>query len=341
MPSLRRSYIIPTSPFAAAVSRIREFEFTATGNTVIAREIGSSRPSFPLSISINDVDCLDNAIYSYISQENSIQNIAETYRLPRMIDNLWDRCSRAQYANTPTQEVQQPVRLNPYYTVDFTPQFENRLTQRSNNTEVAQRTPMPKRRHYLVLMPYGSYQKCASCFVIQDLKLMRAVVLRVLQYLSRNNRRPNRSAELWRGYEQSLIRYGIAIAIELRSRGCKDSSLEKLRLQFQDGTFAKPEWVFWPKLQESHQAYLLLRSERRLAKAVIRRYRTRTNNSGSILAFCERNGFDGPRNWHWDIIEYIKRLYGVGEERVPNPYRQQGWLQRPNEDFVYPEVVNA
>jgi hypothetical protein len=201
-----------------------------------------------------------------------------------------------------------------------------------------------RRRHnYLTWMPYSSYRKCAACFSDIDLKQMRVNVLRVLQYLDHGHHtHRQRAAELWRGFEQSLIRYGIAIALECRQRGFNDKSLLKLRSKYTSGNGKKPDWVYWADLQQSHRAYLLLRDERRFAVKLLRRYVRRSIGEWcSHRDFCHDSGIRTRREWSMDDINTIRHVMGevTGSTDLINNnfYRQYGWTQDPAESFRYPE----
>src|SRR5574340_701136 len=129
-----------------------------------------------------------------------------------------------------------------------------------------------KLRHYLTLIPYSSFRKTAACLHDEDLKLMRVCALRVFYYLDKYPRIPNsrttkKACELWRGFENALCQYGIAIARELRTRGFEDTSLEVFKSKATRGPCIKPEWVYWTSLQESHRSVLIVRDfKKRLAK---------------------------------------------------------------------------
>ncbi len=209
----------------------------------------------------------------------------------------------------------------------------------------ASRQDRPRRHHnYLTWMPYSSYRKCASCFADRDLKQMRVNILRVLRYLERNsNRTRNKAAELWRGFEQSLIRYGIAIALECRQRGFSDKSLFTLRAKYRHGCSQKPDWVYWSDLQESHRAYLLLRDERRFAVKLLLQHGSHSNVRWcSQRDFCRDTGIRPRREWTLDDINTIRHVMGEvsnGQINLVNNnfYRQYGWTQDPSESFRYPE----
>ncbi len=129
------------------------------------------------------------------------------------------------------------------------------------------------RRKYLTMMPYSSYEKTSRCLTMKDLKRMRVVSLRVF-YAIKNSTiftktSYERSVHLWREHFQSLIRYGIMIGKEIKLRGGTDSSIAVFQALYIRGTFSKPTWVYWPRLQRSHRAYLKLREYRSQAAKYI------------------------------------------------------------------------
>ncbi len=223
--------------------------------------------------------------------------------------------------------------------------------ERSVLSQILDRSHRPSReprrnrhRSYLTWMPYSSYRKCAACFSDSDLKHMRVNVLRVLQYLERGSHsHRQRAAELWRGFEQSLIRYGIAIALECHQRGFSDKSLLTLRSKYRAGNGKKPDWVYWTDLQHSHRAYLLLRDERSFAVKLLQRYAHRSMARWcSHRDFCRDTGIRPRREWMMDDINAIRHAVGEvsnGEIDLAyhNFYRQYGWTQEPAESFRYPE----
>jgi len=205
---------------------------------------------------------------------------------------------------------------------------ESRQTRRGSTIR---RTP---HRNYLTLMPHSSYKETAACLADSDLKLMRVVVLRVLRALEGGSAYNNAAVQLWVNHKQSLVRYGIAIAIELRSRGFKDTSLEKLRDHYEPGDHVKPHWVAWERLRDSHRAYLTLRDERRIATQ-------RINHAGwaSRIEFCARVGMQAKRCWILEDIQEIRHSTPNSPSR-PNFYTQH-WVITPAEHFIYPEEATC
>ena len=121
-----------------------------------------------------------------------------------------------------------------------------------------------RRRHYLTLMAYSTFEENAKVLSDKELKLMRVVSLRVLRVLTSDqdfnlSRAKRKAVNLWNGHTQALVRYGMSIARELVNRGYKDTSMEEFRSHFVRESVTKPSWVFWARLQRSHRAYINLR----------------------------------------------------------------------------------
>jgi hypothetical protein len=198
--------------------------------------------------------------------------------------------------------------------------------------------PAPTRRQkpkYLVWMPFSSYRACAQCFTDCDLKHTRNRILRTLKYFeSSPNYRP-RPVEMWRGHIQSLVRYGIAVAIECKNRGISDSSLQVLRELYTPGVFPKPDWVYSPIIQESHQQYLLLREERRLAMKILH---NGPLSNGRWREFCRDRGLPTRSKWTMPDIQFLLTIVGNNVE-YPNIYRKYNWTQEPSAHIKYPGDV--
>lgn len=256
---LHRSYVIPyrvpdlvcdnrthPSPGLPHIERHFDIDCHASGYGIIVRDNDfPDRPPFYLSMPNTDMAEVDREIINRL--RNDLFSALYGWQSPEDTRDVTieDRLHRVG-ADDCMASLQQEAARN----------LEHRWYEsRASNPTPARcsRSRSHPQRTYLTWMPYSNYRKCASCFADSDLKLMRVVVLRVLKYL--NHTPPGRrhcAAELWRNYEQSLIRYGIAIALEYRRRGFTDRSLEILREHYYPGPDKKPRWIFWPELQMSH-----------------------------------------------------------------------------------------
>jgi hypothetical protein len=143
--------------------------------------------------------------------------------------------------------------------------------------------------------------------------------------------------ELWRGHEQSLIRYGIAIAAECRNRGFSDTSLEKLKEKYVEGDAPQPDWTSWPELQNSHRAFLLLQDERRLATHRINGW----SSNYSYATWCYRSGITQKRYWEMESIYEIYHATPRTQNLRENFYKQYAWNLEPTEEIKYPDEVTC
>jgi hypothetical protein len=199
------------------------------------------------------------------------------------------------------------------------------------------------RKFYLLLMPFSNYHACAKCFADRELKCMRVNVLRVLKYLAqRSYRHRIAAAEMWRGYEQSLIRYGLAIAVECIQRGFTDKTLSFFKDKHDKLPHKKPSWVFWPELNSSHKSYLLMLEERRSAIQIFHRCRKNPQPCG-LIEFCERVGLPTKRHWPLSILETMKQFATTlnVDTSTTGVYDQYGWSETAKADIKYPRAVEC
>jgi len=371
MPSFYRSYVDPSSrPRVARIDdssdvayeplRTLTFYITGVAGGIQIQDCdrGTDRTINIPGVSIDDMCAVDSAVNAFLREDYQREHLMRTH----------GGIYRPEHVEDPPQ----PIRINPFYryveadipTRDFSGSFMARAAsvaaasildrrpdfnwtfeaQPQSHDLIAPPTlPRPrKKRHYLVWTPFSSYTACATCFIDRDLKAMRVRILRVLRYLDTQHTHPRRAAELWRGHEQSLIRYGITIALECRRRGFRDSSLQKFRVRFLPGLYQKPEWIFWTELQESHQAYLLLREERRMMVFILGQVRQLENSLSSrgIMDFC--NSLNVPYKSQWAMHD-IQSMRSALQSRYPfirngaNFYLKYFRPQAPNESIRYPK----
>ena len=109
-------------------------------------------------------------------------------------------------------------------------------------------------------LPYENFDKSARVLDRQRLGKQRVEVLQILKAIHTGGGWSNHSAtRMWKGYENALIEYGIAICKEWRARGYKDTCLEKIsayREHFKGAT-KLPHWLGNEKLHLSHRSNLL------------------------------------------------------------------------------------
>jgi len=116
---------------------------------------------------------------------------------------------------------------------------------------------------YEIPVPYMSFKKSAMVQTDKDLKLTRVAILRVLHKIPKKSSRI--AVTQWGPYKQALVRYGICVACELRARGYKDTSLDKLGLLYEAGHYAKPDFLKHSSFLESSRNYLSYKSALRYA----------------------------------------------------------------------------
>lgn len=79
-------------------------------------------------------------------------------------------------------------------------------------------------------LPYANFKKSAEVLDRQRLGKQRVECLQILNALTGKTKGwvNHPVTKMWRGYEQALIHYGIAICTEWKSRGYKDTCQEKI-----------------------------------------------------------------------------------------------------------------
>ncbi len=194
-------------------------------------------------------------------------------------------------------------------------------------------SPARPRKRYLTMMPTSNFNEVASMLSIKDLKYMRIVSLRVLSKLLDTNLSRRKAVRMWKGHIQALIRYGIAIAEEIVSRGGSDTSMIKFQEILVPGRYYKPIWVYWPKLQASHRAYLVLRGMRDAAVAALFSTLDLNNMGGLSHILMEKVGVASSRDLTACDICSLD-LSDPFEGYYSDIYSLNG-----KEDFVYPSDI--
>ncbi len=119
-------------------------------------------------------------------------------------------------------------------------------------------------------LPYADFIKSAACLDYRRLGKQRSEVLMILNcLLKKETRWKNHPAVLmWKGYEQALILYGVAICMEWSvARGYKDTCITKIVAFSKPELYtAYPEWFGLTKFHESHQSNLLRKDKKYYSK---------------------------------------------------------------------------
>ncbi len=214
---------------------------------------------------------------------------------------------------------------------------QNNLSESGNQESVCSYTGTTesryaRKRRYLTMMPDSNYEVVAASLSIRDLKFMRVASLRVLRGLNGGVGSTKRCVRMWSGYKQSLIRYGMAMAKELRNLRENDNSLRTFQEAAEPGLHSKPAWVYWPRLQKSHQSYLVLRG---LRDAFVERMHTHlvhASTKGPMEHLRSTGLPHRPRNLsRSDIASFLRT------NSLINPYADL-YDAEPEENFVYPEA---
>jgi len=112
-------------------------------------------------------------------------------------------------------------------------------------------------------IPYTTFSECAKVLDRQRLGKQRLEVIQILRTLRGISVGwPHHPAVLmWKGYEDSLVEYGITICTEWISRGYKDTCLDKIKALQSSVKFSKPpNWWGNNKVHSSHRAALLAKN---------------------------------------------------------------------------------
>lgn len=123
-------------------------------------------------------------------------------------------------------------------------------------------------------LPYRSFERSAGVLDRARLGKQRVEVLQILNALSGKSKGwVNHSCtRMWKGYEESLIRYGMCICEEWKMRGYKDTCLDKIKefRKIYTDTLSfhiLPDWMDDnPALHLSHQSNLLRKNKEYYSK---------------------------------------------------------------------------
>ncbi len=106
-------------------------------------------------------------------------------------------------------------------------------------------------------LPYPEFDRSAACLDRQRLGKQRIEVIQVLNTLrSGGNWRNHPAVLMWRGYENALVDYGIAVCREWIRRGYKDTCRYKIEVH-RNGVSVNPPWLGDRRLHDSHRSNLL------------------------------------------------------------------------------------
>jgi len=112
-------------------------------------------------------------------------------------------------------------------------------------------------------LPYPDFSKSARCLDRQRLGKQRVEALQILRTLVgiTSGWKNHPAVKMWRGYEVSLVFYGLAVCKEWVGRGYKDTQAEVLRgflphSTLRDNPVQLPPWLGDEAFHLSHQSNL-------------------------------------------------------------------------------------
>jgi len=118
-------------------------------------------------------------------------------------------------------------------------------------------------------LPYSDFQKSAQCLDYKRLGKQRVEAWQIYLALTQENYgwKNHPIVKMWKGYEFSLLRYGMAICEEWKSRGYNDSMLDKFISKY-DITKDKgnPKWVGNRKFNSAMRSNLLRKDKNYYSK---------------------------------------------------------------------------
>lgn len=109
-------------------------------------------------------------------------------------------------------------------------------------------------------LPYANFGESAKCLDMKRLGKQRVEVLQLLNSFYKPDYKGWKNhpcREMWRGYEQALVVYGLAICYEWKSRGYKDTCYEKINAFTKSGDLTVPPWVGREDIHLSHKSRLI------------------------------------------------------------------------------------
>lgn len=118
-------------------------------------------------------------------------------------------------------------------------------------------------------LPYSNFEKSAQCLDNKRLGKQRVECYQILKALYNKNYgwQNHPAVKMWKGYENSLVEYGIAICDEWIKRGFKDTCRDKIRNFYPWHQPApKPSFIGRQKFHRSHKSNLLRKNPEHYSK---------------------------------------------------------------------------
>jgi hypothetical protein len=109
-------------------------------------------------------------------------------------------------------------------------------------------------------LPFSDFSRTANVLDMRRLGKQRVETLQILQALhnttGKNSWITHPATQMWKGFENCLVQYGLAICREWILRGYKDTCLEKIS-KFNNGESIPPNWLGNEKFHSVHRGILL------------------------------------------------------------------------------------
>lgn len=110
-------------------------------------------------------------------------------------------------------------------------------------------------------LPYANFAESAKCLDYKRLGKQRVEVLQLLNSFYRPNYKGWKNhpcREMWRGYEQALVEYGLTICNEWTNRNYKDTCYGKIKaFLYEYKPLVMPPWLGNKELHLSHKSNLI------------------------------------------------------------------------------------
>lgn len=108
-------------------------------------------------------------------------------------------------------------------------------------------------------VPYPDFSESARVLDRQRLGKQRVETLQLLKALAGETKGwvNHPAAQMWRGHENALVHYGIAVCDEWTARGYKDSCREKIAAYGCGAPLVMPSWWGREDVHASHRSNLL------------------------------------------------------------------------------------
>jgi hypothetical protein len=138
---------------------------------------------------------------------------------------------------------------------------------------------------------------------------------------------------MWRGYVDSLVEYGVAIALECSQRGIKYDTISKI-LRFGKTTGARPNWIGNKEFHSSHRSNLLRKGR---ADAVCERIRRQFKKP--INPWLKYNGFSQKNQLSLEEIRQLESFANRWDyPMIENHYKQFNWKESDNLPYIWPKI---